>query len=298
MSVSAPARPTPAEAEHRRWAMAVLILPWLGTALAGVLLWGRGLSTVDLAIAGVTYALTMFGITGGYHRHFTHRSYQAVPAVRLLVGLLGGMAVQGPLLYWAATHRRHHRYSDRPEDPHTPTQGFWHAHMGWMLTPPARDWARYVPDLLKDDLAFWVHRHYPSAVALGILLPGLLGALVTMSWEGGVTAALWAGPVRILLGHHATWSINSVCHGWGRRPFQTPDQSTNHGLCALLTLGEGWHNNHHAFPSSARHGLGGWQPDVTYAAIALLARCGLVSQVLLPDPRALADRRPQDPEAA
>lgn len=297
MSTLAPAM-TPAEAQHRRWAIAVLVLPWLGTALAAFTLWGRGFTVTDGAIALAMYLLSMFGITGGYHRHFTHRSFQARPAVRVMLGVLGSMAVQGPLLFWAATHRRHHRYADRPEDPHSPNQGFLHAHMGWMLVPPARDWARYVPDLLKDDLAFWLNRHYPAWVALGVVAPAIAGGLLTFSWEGAVTAGLWGGPVRILLGHHATWSINSVCHGWGRRMFQTADQSTNHALCALLTLGEGWHNNHHAFPSSARHGLTGRQIDLTYGVIALLARLGLVEQVLLPDARALEDRRPQDPEAA
>jgi stearoyl-CoA desaturase (delta-9 desaturase) len=299
---------SPAEREHRRVALAVLIVPWLGLVAACGLAWGWALRPADAAIALAMYALTMLGITGGYHRHFAHQSFKAHPAVRVGLGILGGMAVQGPLLYWVATHRRHHRYSDRPEDPHTPAprgpgrrarwNGFWHAQVGWMLTPPGRDWARYVPDLLRDDTAFWLNRHYMAWVALGVAVPALVGGLVAGRVEGALTAALWAGPVRVLAAHHATWSINSVCHLWGRRAFQTPDSSTNHALCALLTLGEGWHNNHHAFPSSARHGLAWWQVDATYGVIAALARLGLVGQVLLPDPRALAERRPQDPASS
>lgn len=277
---------TPAQAAQRTAAIAAIALPLAGVVVAAWLAATHGVGAADLAITAFMYVLTMLGITAGYHRHFTHRAFQAPPAVRRLLGGLGSMACQGPLLFWVATHRRHHRFADRPGDPHSPNAegGFWHAHVGWMFAPDVPDWARYVPDLLRDDVAYGLNAAYFRWVALGLALPALLGGLWTGTWAGALTAAVWGGLVRIALVHHATWAVNSVCHRWGGRDHDTADASANHPLVALLTLGEGWHNDHHAFPASARHGLAPWRLDPTWWVIRALAAVGLATDVILPDP--------------
>ncbi|MDB5099800.1 MAG: acyl-CoA desaturase [Cyanobacteria bacterium RYN_339] len=262
---------------ERRIAWAVVSVPALGTLAAAAWAFKTGVQPIDLALCGGMYVATMLGITAGYHRHFTHRSFQARPAVRTLLGALGSMAGQGPLLYWVAAHRRHHQHADRPGDPHSPHEGgFWHAHLTWMLQPTPEDWVRVVPDLLKDDLAMSLHLRYFAWVGVGLLIPALLGALAHRPLEG----LLWGGLVRMFLVHHATWLVNSWCHLVGGRAHETADRSTNSFACALLTLGEGWHNNHHAAPAAARHGRAWWQADLTYGAIRLLERFGLASQLV------------------
>ncbi len=281
---------TQAQRVERRIAWAVLVVPAAGLVAAIALAVRFGVTPLDLALTATLYALTMLGITGGFHRHFTHRAFQAHPAVRWALGALGSMAGQGPLLYWAAAHRRHHRHADRPGDPHSPwappgaepdgPRGFWHAHVGWMLTPTSEDWVRLVPDLLKDPLAFALHRHYFTLVAAGLALPALVGGLATGSLAGALTGFLWGGLARMCLVHHATWLVNSWCHLRGGRAHATADRSTNAWAVALLTLGEGWHNNHHAAPAAVRHGRAWWQLDLTYGAVWSLARLGLASQLV------------------
>ncbi len=220
---------------------------------------------VDIQICLGMYALTTLGITAGYHRLFAHRSFQTNKTIKVLLGTLGSMAVQGPILFWVATHRRHHLVSDRPEDPHSPVsqektflsraKGFWCSHIGWMLNHDPENRTKYVPDLLRDKLVFQLNQWYFYWVFLGLFIPAVLGGLLVNSWQGIVSGLLWGGFVRIFLVHHITWSINSICHLFGSRPYHTGDQSTNNWICGLLAFGEGWHNNHHAFPNSARHGL-------------------------------------------
>lgn len=262
-------------------------------------------SWVDLALCAVFYLLTALGITAGFHRLFAHRSYQAHPVVRYGLAILGDMAVQSPVTFWVASHRRHHRYSDQPGDPHSPRvhadgspSGFWHAHVGWVFRHDHDAWARYVPDLLRDRGLIRIDRMYMLWVALGFALPALIGGLAAQHWQGAVGGLLWGGFARTFLWHHATWTVNSICHIAGQRPYATSDTSTNHFGCALLTLGEGWHNNHHAFPASARHGLLWWQLDATYLTIRALERLKLVSGLIIPDAEAMKNRAPAPEEAA
>ncbi|HET7536853.1 MAG TPA: fatty acid desaturase, partial [Candidatus Didemnitutus sp.] len=196
-----------------------------------------------------------------------------------------------PLFFWVGTHRYHHQHSDSPEDPHSPhvhgsglrgiLKGCWHAHIGWMLAPTHKLHLRTAADLMRDRQAVWINRHYLLWMLLGVLLPAGVGGLWAGNLTGAATAALWGGPIRIFLVQHATWSINSLCHLAGYTNFETPDRSTNHPLCALLTLGEGWHNNHHAFPSSARHGLRWWEFDFAFLTIRFLALVGLADNIRL-----------------
>ena len=287
---------------ERRLALLMILMPVLGSTVALVWLWGYGIDAVDIGLCLGMYTVTMLGITAGFHRCFTHRSFQAGNTMRLLLGVAGSMAAQGPVLFWAACHRRHHQYSDQPGDPHSPTlydyglrgwcHGLWHAHVGWMLRHNREDWARYVPDLLRDRLVFRLNQYYFIWLGVGLCLPAVLGGVLQWSWQGLLSGLLWGGFVRIFLLHHATWSVNSLCHMYGARPYATDDASTNNLLCALLTCGEGWHNNHHAFPTSARHGLAWWQLDVTYLVLWAAHKAGLVWDIkVAPIPTGAARRR-------
>lgn len=270
----------------------VIGVPLAAVGLAGWLTWGGTLHWQDLLVLAVTYWLTGIGVTVGYHRLFTHRSFETTRTLRAVFAVLGSMAVEGSLLDWVSTHRQHHRFSDRPGDPHSPhverrpglrgaLRALGHAHLGWMFH--GGDMAnpyRYAKDLLADrDLRF-ISRAFPIWVLAGLALPFGLGVALTGSLLGGLTALLWGGAVRIFLLHHATFSVNSLCHFFGRRPFATGDQSRNLGWLAPLTFGEAWHNNHHAFPTSARHGLGIRQPDPGAWLISGLERCRLAWKVV------------------
>ena len=270
----------------------VVGVPFAALGLAGWLAWGGGLRWHDLVVLAITYTLTGVGITVGYHRLFTHRSFKTTRPLRALFAVLGSMAVEGSPIEWVATHRKHHSFSDRPGDPHSPhadraagwrgaLRGLGHAHIGWMFR--GKDMAnpgRYARDLLADrDLRF-ISRTFPLWVVAGLALPFGLGVALTGSVVGGLTSLLWGGAVRILLLHHATFSINSLCHFFGRRPFATGDESRNLAWLAPIAFGEAWHNNHHAFPTSARHGLGRWQLDPGAWLITALERCHLAWDVV------------------
>lgn len=270
----------------------VFVLPPAALAAAGWLAWGGSLRWQDLLVLAITYTLTGLGITVGYHRLFTHRSFQTTRLVRALLAVLGSMAVEGPVLEWVATHRKHHRFSDRAGDPHSPhidsapglrgaLGGLWHAHVGWMLCgKEMANPARYAKDLLSDRDLRVISRTFPLWVLAGLAVPFGLGVALTGSVVGGLTGLLWGGAVRIFLLHHATFSINSLCHSFGRRPFATRDQSRNLAWLAPLAFGEAWHNNHHAFPTSARHGLGRWELDPGGWLIAALERSRLAWDVI------------------
>ena len=278
--------------------LAAVVLPFLGLLAAIALLWGRGFSWVPLGLLLAMYALTALGITVGFHRLFTHRSFETNPAVQFLLAAFGSMAVQGPLLKWVACHRRHHQHSDRHDDPHSPHQhgrgllgllrGLRHAHLGWLFRPDPPDLSRYVQDLRRSRSVRVASALFPLWVVLGFLLPAALGGLLTGTWMGVLLGLLWGGLVRVLLVHHVTWSVNSVCHLWGSRPYPEHDHSRNNPVLGILALGEGWHNNHHAFPTSARHGLRWWQVDVSYGVIRALALLGLAWKVRLPAEHAMA----------
>jgi stearoyl-CoA desaturase (delta-9 desaturase) len=280
-----------------------VVVPFLGLIAAVSLAWGRGLSWVEVSLLLGMYAAAGLGVTLGYHRLFTHRSFETVWPVKFILAVLGSMSVQGPLLRWVAVHRRHHEHSDGVEDPHSPhgsgggvrgvIVGFFHAHIGWMFTPHYPNLHRYVRDLQADKLVRRVSRLWPLWAALGLLIPAVLGGLLTATWTGALLGLVWGGLVRIFLGHHVTWSINSVCHLWGRRPFKGRDESRNNLMFGILALGEGWHNNHHAFPSSARHGLRWWELDLSYLVIYVLKLLGLAWRVRVPTSMAIAAKRMQ-----
>lgn len=274
------------------WYILAITLPLVGLVAAIALLWPVGFSWVHLGLLLGMYVLTGLGITVGYHRLFTHRSFETNRFVTFIVGVLGSMAVQGPILTWVATHRSHHQHSDEQDDPHSPNvhgeglrnviRGWWHSHVGWMLSPDYPNLERYVPDLKRDRLVRWLSRTFPLWVALGLVIPAALGGLLTLSWSGALLGFLWGGLARVFLIHHVTWSINSVCHLWGARPFESRDQSRNNALFGILAFGEGWHNNHHAFPTSARHGLRWWEIDTSYLVIRGLELIGMAKRVRVP----------------
>jgi len=278
-----------------------VVLPFAGLVAAIVLLWGVALDWVHLALLAVMYLLTAAGVTVGYHRLFTHKSFQTPRPVAFILGVLGSMAVEGPLLHWAATHRRHHQHSDDEHDPHSPhafgdsmlgtLRGLWHAHMGWLFVHNPQRLAEYVPDLCRDPVIRAVSALFPMWVLLGLLVPATLGGLLTMSWMGALLGFIWGGLVRIFLVHHVTWSVNSVCHLWGWRPFRSHDESRNNPILGILALGEGWHNNHHAFPASARHGLRWWEFDLSYLVIRAMGWVGLARDIRVPSPERIAAKR-------
>ena len=270
----------------------VTVVPALLLGVAIWLAWGGTLHWQDLVVLAVSYVITGAGITVGYHRLFTHRSFKANRLVRALFAVFGSAAVEGPVIEWVATHRKHHRFSDVAGDPHSPhadhgvgwqgaLRGLLHAHIGWMFRGIHRaSEERYAKDLLADPLIRTVDRTFPLWVLLGLLFPFGLGVAITGSIVGGLTGMLWGGAVRILFLHHATFSINSLCHFFGRRRFSTGDQSRNLAWLALPTFGEAWHNNHHAFPTSAHHGLTRWQLDPGGWLIDGLERIGLAWDVV------------------
>jgi stearoyl-CoA desaturase (delta-9 desaturase) len=275
--------------------LANVVVTVVPAALLGVaiwLAWGGTLHWQDLVVLAVSYLITGVGITVGYHRLFTHRSFKTGRPVRALFAVFGSAAVEGPVIEWVSTHRKHHRFSDVEGDPHSPhtdhgvgwrgaLRGLVHAHIGWMFRGIDRaSEERYAKDLLADPLIRAVDRTFPLWVLLGLAFPFGLGVALTGSLVGGLTGMLWGGAVRILVLHHATFSINSLCHFFGRRRFATGDESRNLAWLALPTFGEAWHNNHHAFPTSAHHGLTRWQLDPGGWVIDSLERLGLAWDVV------------------
>ena len=282
---------------------AIVVLPFVGLGLAGWLLWGRLIHPVDIVLAVVLYTISGLGVTVGFHRGLTHGSYRAVRPVRIALAVAGSMSFQGDVIGWVATHRRHHAFTDRPGDPHSPYRygthlggqlhGLFDAHVGWLFrneqTPPER----YAPDLVADPDIRAVSRAFPWLCLLTLALPFGLGWAIGGSWLYGVTGLLWAGLVRIALLHHVTWSVNSLCHMIGDRPFRTRrhDRATNLWPLALLSFGESWHNLHHADPTSARHGVDRGQIDPSAAVIRLMERAGWVHDVRWPSVDRVAARR-------
>jgi len=277
--------------------LAAVLLPPLGLVAAVVLVWGWGVSWADLGLLAGFYLLTAVGVTVGFHRLFVHRSFQTGTAVQLVLAALGSMAAQGPLFRWAAHHRRHHQHSDTARDPHSPhrpggrLRGLWHAHVGWVFRPDPVDLGRYVRDLRRKWALRLSNRLFVVWVGLGLGLPAALGGLFAGSWAGALTGLVWGGLVRLFLVHHVTWSVNSAGHLWGKRRYRSGDHSRDNFVLGVLAMGEGWHNAHHAFPTSARHGLRWWQLDLSYYFIRLLALVGLAWNVRLPTRAARARLR-------
>jgi stearoyl-CoA desaturase (delta-9 desaturase) len=268
---------------------------------------GIGPSWLDVGLALVLYAFTGHGITVGYHRLFTHSSFRANRALRATLAIAGSMAVEGPVISWVADHRRHHAHSDAEGDPHSPwrfgtsaravAKGLAWAHMGWLFSDDKTNPRKFAPDLLADRDLQRIHRSFPLWVAVSLLAPTLIGGLVTWSWTGAFTAYLWAGVVRLMVLHHATFSINSICHVTGRRPFRTRDMAGNVGVLAVLSMGESWHNLHHADPTCARHGVDRGQLDSSARIIRWCELAGWAWDVRWPNMQRL-DRRRVTPESS
>jgi stearoyl-CoA desaturase (delta-9 desaturase) len=262
--------------------LVIVVAPFLATAFAIVQLWERAVTWPDLALLVGLYIPTSLGVTAGFHRMLTHRSFRAHPVARAIILVLGSMAVEGPALSWAADHLKHHALSDQPGDPHSPADGLVHAHLGWLFNLDQADPMVYCRSLLRDRVVVFVDRTFAVWVLLSLILPFAIG---------GWTGLLWGGLVRIFFVHHVTWSVNSVCHTFGRRAFVTSDRSRNQWTVGLLGMGEGWHNNHHAFPRSAVHGLDRWQIDVSAWVISALERLRLATDVQRIAPEAIARKR-------
>lgn len=266
-----------------------IVIPFLGVAIAIVLLWNRAVDAIDLAIFAVMYLLTGIGITVGFHRLLTHRSFQTYPWLERTFAILGSMAVEGSVLDWVADHRKHHAFSDVEGDPHSPhvghgggLRGLWYAHAGWLLdTQGQADWKRYAAELYEDPRMRRIGRRFPLLVVLSLAIPTVAGfVLHGFTLAGALEGYLWGGLVRIFFVHHVTWSINSICHMYGRRRFDIEDRSTNVAWLALLSMGESWHHNHHAFPRSAFHGLKRWEIDPSGMIIAALGGLGLAWNII------------------
>jgi stearoyl-CoA desaturase (delta-9 desaturase) len=275
-----------------------LLVPFLALAAAVPVFWGWGVSWLDLTIGGAFFVVSTLGITVGYHRYFTHGAFRAKRALRIALAVAGGLAAQGPVIGWVADHRRHHAFSDREGDPHSPwlfgtspvalARGFWHAHMGWLFGRDKTNVDRFAPDLEADRDMRVVDRLFPVWVVVSLALPPLLGGLITLSWWGALTAFLWAGLARISFQHHVTWSVNSICHMIGERPFASRDRSANFWPLAILSMGESWHNTHHADPTSARHGAQRGQIDISARVIWAFEKLGWAWNVRWPTAKRLA----------
>jgi stearoyl-CoA desaturase (Delta-9 desaturase) len=269
-----------------------MVVPLLAVAAAVPLAWGWGLSWLDIGLAAVFYVISGLGITVGFHRYFTHGSFKARRGLRIALAVAGSLALQGGVITWVADHRRHHAFSDKEGDPHSPwlfgttpaalARGFWHAHTGWLFDRDRTNAARYAPDLLADRDVARIGRQFPLWTAVSLLAPALLGGLISMSFWGAVTAFFWAGLVRVGVLHHVTWSINSICHMVGDRPFASRDRSANVWPLAILSMGESWHNLHHADPTCARHGVRRGQIDMSARLIWLFERLGWAHDVRWP----------------
>jgi stearoyl-CoA desaturase (Delta-9 desaturase) len=287
----------------------VTIVPFLMLGVAGWQVWNELLHWHDLAVFAIVYTLTGLGITVGFHRHLTHRSFKTSRALRGTLAALGSAAIEGPVISWVADHRKHHTFADEEGDPHSPhvghggglggtLRGLFHAHVGWLFIHTQRgSKERYARDLLQDPVIRFIDRTFLLWVAIGLAVPFGLGVALGGSLVAGLTGLVWGGGVRMLVVHHVTYSINSLCHVFGRRPFDTGDESRNLAWLAVPTLGESWHNNHHAFPTSAVHGLRGWQVDISAAVIWVLEKLGLVWDVVRIEPERQAARATEVPAA-
>ena len=278
------------KARWEQWALgAFIIVPMLAVLAAIPVAWGGWLGWHDVIIGVLFYAISGHGVTVGFHRYFTHGSFKANRALRVALAVAGSLAIEGPVVRWVADHRRHHAYSDREGDPHSPwrygesfgalCKGLWHAHIGWMFDIEQTSQERFAPDLLADKDLQKVHRMFPWLVVFSLVAPAILGGLVTWSIHGALTSFFWASIIRVGLLHHVTWSINSICHTWGAKPFKSRDRAANVAWLAFLSMGESWHNMHHADPTAARHGVLKGQIDSTARIIWFFEKLGWAHDV-------------------
>jgi stearoyl-CoA desaturase (Delta-9 desaturase) len=266
-----------------------VVVPFAGVLAAVILLWNREVNATDLAIMAGMYLLTAIGVTIGFHRLLTHRAFQTYPWLERTFAILGSMSVQGSVLDWVADHRKHHAHADQEGDPHSPhvghgsgLSGLWHAHVGWLLENQGQaDWKRYAPELYEDPAMRRIGKRFPWLAVLSLLIPTVAGYVLSgFTAAGALQGYIWGGLVRIFFVHHVTWSVNSVCHFFGSRRFDVEDESTNVGWLAVLSLGESWHHNHHAFPRSAYHGLRWYEIDPSGLMISGMQRLGLAWNVV------------------
>jgi stearoyl-CoA desaturase (delta-9 desaturase) len=274
---------------ERNTNLAGVVVPFLGVIVAIVLLWNSLVNWTDIGIMVVMYMLSAIGVTLGFHRLLTHRAFQSYPWVEYALAVLGSLSVQGSVMDWVADHRKHHAHTDKEGDPHSPhvghgtgLSGFWHAHAGWLMeTQGQADWRKYAPDLYEDPRMRRIGKMFPLFAIASLLLPTLAGfVLQGFTAKGALEGYIWGGLVRVFFGHHVTWSVNSICHIFGRRRFDIEDRSTNVWWLAPFSLGESWHHNHHAFPRSAFHGMKWWELDITGLAIRAMAKVGLAWNVV------------------
>jgi len=283
----------------------VTVAPFLALGIVAWQLWNSLLHWHDVLVFVLLYAVSGLGVTVGFHRLFTHRSFKTKPAVRAFFAIAGSCAIEGPVISWVADHRKHHAFSDQPGDPHSPhvdhgvgwrgaLRGLAHAHVGWLFIHTQRgNRRRYAPDLLADPIVRFVDRTFILWAVGGMVAAFGLGWLIGGTLTSGLTGLLWGGAVRLLVLHHATFSINSLCHFFGRRRFTTDDESRNLAWLSLVTFGEAWHNNHHAFPTSAAHGLGRREVDISAGVIWLMERAGLAWDVVRVSPERMARKAVQ-----
>ena len=279
-----------------------VLVPLLAVLAAIPLAWGWGLGWRDIAIGFVFYVISGMGISMGFHRHFTHSSFKANKPLRVAMAIAGSMAIEGPVLVWVADHRRHHKYSDKEGDPHSPwrfgndwralTKGFVYAHIGWLFDPARTSQQKFCPDLLADPPIRRVSRAFPMWAAISLLAPALIGGLWSLSLAGALTAFFWASLVRVALLHHVTWASNSICHTFGSEEFEVRDKSKNVSWMAIASFGESWHNLHHADPTCARHGVLKGQLDPSARVIWALEKLGWAYDVRWPDEERLTAKRP------
>jgi stearoyl-CoA desaturase (delta-9 desaturase) len=294
--------PVANQSVHRFITALITVLPFVGLAIAIWQTWQRDLDWTDVTVFLIVYIVTGLGVTIGFHRLLTHRSFKTSKFLRGFLAALGSAAIEGPVISWVADHRKHHAFSDRHGDPHSPHVGFgpgvrgalaglFHAHVGWLFVHSQRGAReRYAPDLLADPVIAWINQTFLLWALVGLAIPFGLGIMIGHSIKAGLTALLWGGLVRMLVVHHVTYSVNSLCHCFGRRPFATGDESRNLAWLSPFTFGEAWHNNHHAFPTSAIHGLRRWQFDPSAYVILGLERLGLVWDVVKISPERQAAR--------
>ncbi|MFF1340963.1 acyl-CoA desaturase [Streptomyces sp. NPDC058290] len=278
-----------------------IVVPFLALLAAIPLVWGWGVSWLDLGLMVFMYFLACHGITIGFHRYFTHGSFKAKRPLRIVLAVMGSMAVEGPLVRWVADHRKHHKFSDHEGDPHSPwrfgetvpalMKGLWWAHIGWLFDEEQTNQQKYAPDLVKDPAIRRISRDFVLWTIVSLAIPPLVGGLVTMSWWGAFTAFFWGSLVRVALLHHVTWSINSICHAVGKRPFKSRDRSGNVWWLAVLSCGESWHNLHHADPTSARHGVLRGQVDSSARLIRWFELAGWATDVRWPSRDRIDARR-------
>jgi stearoyl-CoA desaturase (Delta-9 desaturase) len=289
-------------AAYRRDSLVIVVLPAVGALAAVAWAAAYGVTRLDLVLLVVAYSIASIGIDVGFHRHFAHRAFDTHPAVRLLLAIAGSAAAQGRVIRWVSNHRRHHAYSDRPDDPHSPHArpgaprlgrwaGLWHAHTGWIFSHDPTNTVVFAKDILRDPVLAQVNRYYLVWLLLGLALPAVITGVLRGTLAGAVEGVLWGWALPVFLSQQAAFAVNSIGHYFGRRPFATDDESTNNPWLAIPSIGAGWQNNHHAFPSAARTQIAWWEIDLGWLFLRALAAFGLVWNLNRPTAAQIAARR-------